>query len=358
MPFDRPTLSELVDRIRSDFRSRLGIMGQLLRRAMANVFAMTWAGAVHMLYGYLEWASRQLFPATAEREYLLQDAAFYGFTPLPATFATGSATATGVDGSIIPINTILVRDDGFTYKTTAGATITGGSAIVSLIAVLAGIDGNVVSDGASETLVLETPIANVNSTLFIDAPGLAGGNDEESTEDFRQRFQEYLQEPPAGGSDQDYVAWAKEVAGVTRAWVYRHEDGLGTVVVRFVRDGDPSIFPDVNEVAEVQAHLDEERPVTAEVTAAAPIALTVDFTIELTPDTAETRAAVQAELLDMFQREAEPGDGAGRGTIYLSQMQVAIGVAEGVEDFTLTVPAADVVPDTGELAILGAFTWV
>lgn len=354
MPFDRPTLSELVDRVRSDFRSRLSINGALLRRAVADVFAVTWAGATHMLHGHLEWLSRQLFPATAEREYLLQQAAFYGITPIPATFASGDLTATGTDTSVIPAGTVLVRDDGFTYETTAEATISGGTATVNAQASFAGADGNL---AAGETLTLETPIAGVNSTLTVAAGGITGGNDEETTEALRSRFELRLQEPPAGGSDQDYVAWSLEVAGVTRAWVYRHEDGLGTVVVRFVRDGDASIFPDAAEVAEVQDKLDSERPVTAEVTAASPVQLDVDMTISITPDTSTVRAAVEAELEDMFERVAEPGDGAGRGTIKLSQILVAIGVASGVEDFTLTSPVADVVPGVGELPVLGTITW-
>jgi uncharacterized phage protein gp47/JayE len=146
---------------------------------------------------------------------------------------------------------------------------------------------------------------------------------------------------------------------VTRVWVYPHEDGLGTVVVRFVRDNDAgSIIPAAGEVSDVQDALDAERPVTAEVTVEAPTSSALDFTIAVEPDTAEVRAAVEAELTDLLFREAEPGDGAGRGTILLSQIHTAIGTAEGVEDYTLTVPAANVVPTLGQLKILGTVTWV
>jgi uncharacterized phage protein gp47/JayE len=352
VPFDRPTLPALLDRIRSDFRSRLGITGSLLRRAVASVFAAVWAGAVHMLHGHLEWLSRQLFPRTAEREYLLQHASLYGLTPIAATFAGGTVTATGVNDSVIPADTVLVRDDGATYLVTDEAVIAGGTATLTVVATLAGVAGNM---AAGETLVLETPIAGVDSTVTVVV--IEGGNDEETTERFRARFELRLSEPPAGGSDQDYVGWALEVAGVTRVWGYRHENGLGTVVVRFVRDDDDDIFPSAGEVEAVQEKLDAERPTTAEVTAAAPDPLAVDMTIAVTPDTSVVRAAVEAEIGDMFRRVAEPGDGAGRGTIKLSQILVAIGVSAGVTDFTLTSPVADVVPDIGELPIVGTITW-
>lgn len=358
MSFERPTLAALVTRIRADFRSRLSIEGALLRRAMADVLAVVWAGAVHLLHGHLEWLAAQLFADTSEREHMLREAAMYGITPTPATFAAGTVTATGTDTSVIPAETILERDDGVTYRVTQEATIVAGTASVSVEAVEAGAAGNL---DAGETLTFESPIAGVDSSATVaadaDGDGIDGGIDEEGTEGTRNRLLLRLQEPPQGGAEQDYEAWALAVAGVTRAWVYPHEGGLGTVVVRFVMDEAADIFPDAAMVATVQGALDEERPITAEVTAAAPVQLAVDFSLTVTPNTSAVREAVEAELEDLLFREAEPGDGAGRGTILLSQIRTAIGVAEGVEDYTLTAPAADVEPAVGELAVMGAITW-
>ena len=355
MPFVRPSLSALVTRIRADFRGRLGISGSLLRRAMADVLAAVWAGTAHLLHGHLEWLAKQLFAHLSEREFLLIQAAMYGITPTPATFASGTVAATGTDPTPIPIGTIFVRDDGVTYISTVATLMSGSAATVSVDAVNAGADANL---AAGETLAFESPIAGIDSTVTVDAPGLTGGNDEESTEGTRARLLLRLREPPEGGADQDYEAWTLAVAGVTRAWIYRHESGLGTVTVRFARDDDASLFPDAGEVAEVQTALDTERPTTAEVTAAAPIDLPVAFTIAVVPDNATVQAAVEAELEDLFFREAEPGDGVVRGTVNISAIRTAIGVAEGVTDYTLTVPSANVVPLLGELATLGTVSWV
>jgi uncharacterized phage protein gp47/JayE len=352
----RPTLAELVDRIRSDFRGRLGIDGSLVRRAMADVLAATWAGAVHMVHGHIEWLSKQLFADTAEEDFLLRIAGMYGIAPTPATFASGDVLATGTNGTIIPDGTILVRDDGILYETQGAETITGGNATVTVQCLTAGATGNMPQ---LDLLTLQTPIAGCNSELVADPDAVSGGSDEEDTEALRARLISRLRQPPEGGTEEDYIAWALAVPGVTRVWVYPHEDGLGTVVVRFVRDNDAgSIIPAAGEVSDVQDALDAERPVTAEVTVEAPTSSALDFTIAVEPDTAEVRAAVEAELTDLLFREAEPGDGAGRGTILLSQIHTAIGTAEGVEDYTLTVPAANVVPTTGQLKVLGAVTWV
>lgn len=354
MPFSRPTLADLVTRIRGDFKSRLTIAGELLRRAMADVLAVVWAGAVHLTHGHLEWLGKQLIADTAEETFLVRLAGMWGITKTAATFATGSATATGTNGTDIPDGSILVRDDGARYETTALVTIAGGTATLALQALEAGDDGNM----ASGTLTFESPIANVDATVTLTGSGLTGGNDEETTEALRTRFILRLSEPPEGGADQDYEAWALEVAGVTRVFIYRHESGLGTVTVRFVRDDDgdgSAIIPDAGEVTAVQTAIDAERPVTAEVTVAAPTALTQAFTIGGVP--AASQDAVEEELKDLFRREGEPGDGAGRGTIYRSQIISAIGLVDDLENFTVTVPAGDVVPALGQIPIVGAFTF-
>ncbi|MGH9349377.1 MAG: baseplate J/gp47 family protein, partial [Vicinamibacterales bacterium] len=169
----------------------------------------------------------------------------------------------------------------------------------------------------------------------------------------RIRLLDRMRQPPHGGAAADYAMWAKDVAGVTRAWVYPLELGAGTVTVRFVRDDDAGgIIPDAGEVAAVQTYINERRPVTAAVTVVAPVAVPLAFTIEITPDTSAIRAAVQAELEDLLERDAEPG-----GTILLSQIKVAIGAAAGVDDFVVTVPAGNVAHSTGQIATMGTITW-
>lgn len=361
MPFARPTLAELIDRVRGDLRGRLEIDGPLLRRAMADVLGAVWGGAVHTLYGFLDWLSKQVFGTTAEREALLRMAAMYGITPVPATYFACSLNVTGTVGATVPTDTIYRLDAVNSYRVVTGQTLVSdgfgnGVAVVLIKSVLAGADANL-PEGA--TISLETSIPNVNSPATVATGSItAEGVDEEGTEEVRDRYLLRLREPPEGGADQDYEAWALAVPGVTRAWVYPNENGLGTVVVRFVMDGNVSIFPDPTAVAAVQAAENAQRPVTAAVTAVAPTNLAVAFTIHVVPDTTDTRAAVAAELADLLTRVAAPGDVFGRGTVLLSQVNTAIGTAEDVTDYVLTVPSANVAPGVGQLATVGAITWV
>jgi uncharacterized phage protein gp47/JayE len=305
-----------------------------------------------MLHGHIEFMLRQVFPQTSERDYLLLDAEGYGLTPTAATYAAGLVEFSGTPSTTIPTGALVTRSDGARYAVDVGGTIGGGGTVeLSVTATVAGIAGDA---DAGTPLALVNPIAGITSAEVVS--GLTGGGDEETTEAFRERVLEAMRAESLGGADADWIRWAREVPGVTRAWVYRHEEGLGTVTVRFVRDMDPTIFPDAGEVAAVQAKLDAERPTTAEPIAAAPVALPLDVTLSITPDTPELRAAVETEIADLLYSKAEPGDGVSRGTVLLSEVRTAVGVISPA--YTLTTPATDIVPGVGQLIVPGVYSWI
>lgn len=349
MPFARPTLKTLIDRAIADIDARLPGADARLPMSNLNVLAHTHGAGVHGLYGYLEWLARQLMIDTAEVEHLDRWSSIWGVDRVPAAAATGSVTFTGTTGVVVPAGTALARTDGVQYLTTAEVTLVAGTATAGVVAAVAGATGNLTGG----TLSLVTPIAGVDASAQVTVAGLTSGADIETDDDLRARLLSRIQAPPHGGAQHDYVAWALEVAGVTRAWVYPGELGLGTVTVRFVRDDDASPIPDAGEVAAVQAYIDSVRPVTAQVTVAAPVAVPLNFTIDIVPDTAAIRAAIEAELRDLLRRESDPG-----ATILLSHIREAISLATGENDNILTAPAANVAHTTGQMATFGAITWV
>jgi uncharacterized phage protein gp47/JayE len=350
MPFSRPTLSELIDRVASDIETRLPGTDARLRRSNLNVLARIHAAGVHGLYGFLDWLAKQLMPDTAEAEHLARWTSIWGVTRKAAVAATGNVSFGGTNGTAIPAGTLIQRADGAQFTTDAEGTISGGSATIAVTAAVAGADGNA---DASTSLTLVSPIAGINTTATVAAGGLSGGADEEDDDSLRERLLSRVQRQPHGGADFDYETWALEVAGVTRAWVYPQELGLGTVTVRFVRDDDVSIIPDAGEVAAVQAYIDARRPVTAAVTVVAPTAVPLDFEISgLNPNNTPVKAAIEAELEDLLRREAEPG-----GTILISHIREAISAAAGEYDHVLVSPSANVTHTPGQLATMGTITW-
>lgn len=351
MPLDRPSLQELIERVYADIESQLPGTDARLRRSNLGVLGRTHSGVTHGLYGHLDWQSKQLLPDTAELEYLERHASVYKITRIAAGKAAGSITFTGTDTSVIPAGTIVQRSDAVEFTTDAEATINAGSAIAAVTAVEGGVASNT-DAGSSVTLV--NPIAGVNSTASVTT-AIANGTDAESDDSLRERLLDRIQQPPHGGAEFDYVKWAKEVSGVTRAWEYPQEMGIGTVTVRFVVDDHAvSSIPDAAKVTEVQDHIDSVRPVTVKgLYVVAPLDTPLDITITgLNPDTQEVRDAITAELKDLLRREAVPG-----GTILISHIREAISIAAGEHDHALTVPAADVTHSTGEIATLGVITW-
>ena len=346
--FNRPTLADLIKRVRNDVLSRLSAT-DLLRRNDAEVQAVSLAGAVHGLYGFLDWIAKQILPDTADEDILARHASNWGVPRKPQTEATGTYTFTVAAGAVILAGTYLQALDGVQYQTTADAVVVGAAATAPIVAVNAGAAGN---RAAGQNMTLVSPVNGVQASGV--AGLLSGGADLESISAWRARVIARIQQPPQGGASYDYVAWALQVAGVTRAWVYPQELGAGTVTVRFVRDNDTSIIPDAGSVAAVQAYLDGLRPVTAQLTVVAPVAVPLNFTISgLTPATAAVQAAVQAELKDLLLREAVPG-----GTLLLSHIRAAISAATGETDYVLTSPSANVVNTVGNMSTFGAITWL
>jgi uncharacterized phage protein gp47/JayE len=346
--FTRPTLADLLNRAFADIQSRLPGSDATLRRSNLNVLSRVHTAGVHGLYGFIAWLATQLIYDTAEAEYLERWASIWGINRLPASFATGTITMTGTNGVTIPALAELQRADGVLYTVNADVIIAAGVATAAVTAVETGQAGNAAT---GYVLTLTSPIAGVTATAT--AGVLSGGADAEKDAALRARFIARIQQPPHGGAKFDYEAWALEVAGVTRAWVYPQELGAGTVTVRFVRDNDAGLIPDAGEVAAVQAYIDNLRPVTAAVSVVAPVAVALNLSIGVTPNTTVVKTAVTAELTDLISRESIPG-----GTLYLSHIRAAISAAAGETNYTMTAPAADVVSATGNITTLGTITWL
>lgn len=345
--FVRPALSELLERTRADMLARMA-QDDVLRRADAEVYARVAAYAVHSLYAFVGAVATLILPDTAEDAALDRHGAWWDVNRKPATKATGQVTFTCSVGASVPLGAVLQREGVGDYVTTSSAIAVGTTVTVNVQAVEGGAAFNA-APGAVLTLV--SPLARVQPKAT--AGELSGGADEEDDEALRARIRARYQEPPHGGNPADYVAWALEVPNVTRAWCYPGMDGLGTVRVTFVCDGRADIIPTVGDVAAAQAHIDEVRPATADVTVFAPTPVPIDPSIRLDPDTPEVRAAVLAELNDFIRREAIPA-----GTIRVSRLREAISSAAGEVWHDLTVPAADIDLPAGQISTLGAITWL
>ena len=185
---------------------------------------------------------------------------------------------------------------------------------------------------------------------------LTGGTDTETDEQLRMRILQRIRNPPMGGSQADYVAWALQVPGVTRAWA-APEQGVGTITVRFLMDdlrADNDGWPTAEDVQIVHDYINTKRPVTVkDCYVLAPIKQFIDITIhELVPNTTEVQEEVEQSIRDMLFQMAAPGQ-----TIYAAWVSYAIMNAPSVISFNLVTNDDYVMPSLGHMAVLGTILY-
>lgn len=359
-----PKLDSLNARIQADISTRIQGVSPTQRRSILGAIGRALAGACQGLYGYIDRKADDASPYTATGKALEGWASLWlkGGRKQPTT-STGSVLVIGAQGKLLPALTVLQSATGVTYTTDADSTLDDtGQATVSITAAEAGMGGNA---AAGATLTFVSPLDGIAASCTVGAEGLTGGTDLESDDGLRERMIQRIQNPPQGGSDADYVAWALEVAGITRAWTFPTYNGPGTVRV-YVADDTYSgaTLAAASEVAAAQAYLDSVKPngvaylvggvVTNGLEVIAPTAAPVDFTIALgaSVNTSDVQDKVLANLQAVYFREAEP-----EGTVRFHHLLRAISEAVGDGDYTLTTPTADMAAAAGEILTLGAITW-
>jgi len=345
MPFETPTLAQLISRTQIDLTS------DALRQSDAQVLARAHSGAAFGLYGYLDWIAEQILPDTADEMTLERLAALRLQQPRKAAQpASGQVGFDAASGAVLDVDTLMQLGDGRVYRVTDAVVTLAGSNIAHVQAVDPGALGN-----ASAGLVMNAvqPIEGINGRFTVLADGLSGGVALEGLEALRSRVIRSYQVIAHGGNQDDYVTWSLEVPGVTRAWCIRRYMGPGTVALFFMRDDDPDPVPNAEQLADVRIHIEERRPVTAELYVLAPVQKAIVYRIKLEPDTTAVRRAVESQLIDLHNREAGLGD-----TLLLTHIAESISGATGEHDHGLVFPSADQKPAVNELLIYGGVQWL
>ena len=354
MPFSRDALSTIVERIKNNMQLKIkDENGQPIDAHTKGTGYTELAeviGAVsHELRGNQAWIANQILSTTADDDTIIRQAAELNIPRIAAAFATGVITVTGNDSATIDANEVLQHSNGQQYRVITAATIVAGTASLNVIALVAGAAGNL---AAGQTLAFINSVDGVDNTGT--TTGINGGSEAESIERLLERLLERKQLPPMGGKDYDYIAWAKAAhVDVTRVFPFIHENGLGSVTVRFVTEELATPIPTQSHIDAVTAYIATQRPTgLRNLTIEAPVANPLDLTFtSLTENTPAVQAAVAAELQDLLRRKG----GCGK-TLLLSNIRAAISNAAGEEDFNITL-VADHVSTDSQFPTLGVITW-
>lgn len=296
------------------------------------VRASSVASVAEGLYQHQAWVVRQIFPDTSDSDYLALHARTRGLKKKPPTTAKGLAGISGSPGSVLPAGS-QIRGERLAVTTTADVKLTAGTADVPVTAVQSGVSGNLDTQVMAE--LVSAPMG-INDRVVVKS--LVGGTDEESDGELLDRLLDIIRRPPAGGNRYDYRRWAMEVPGVSNAWVYPIRRGAGTVDIAITSAG--GLASD-EIIRNVQAHIDDVRPVTARnALVLSPQLRRIDFDVIVKVEGVtleQLRPDVERTIRDAMARIA-PGQ-----PLIRSNIETLISLLPGVTDRTIVTPAGNVI---------------
>lgn len=247
--FKTPTFEEIREAILRDTKS-IWPSADVSEDSDHFVHASRLASCTSGQYAHQHWIARQIFPDTADSDYLERHAAMRGIYRRNPTTTTGEAVLTGIAGSRIAAG-MQIRAGNRMYQVRfAGEIGASGIGRVRITALEAGAAANTREKAAE---MMAAPVS-VSSDCTVSAQG---GTDGETDASLLARLLEILRRPPAGGNKYDYRNWTLSVDGVTAAYVHPLRRGLGTVDVVITSENG---LPSDETVKKVQDYVEDALP--------------------------------------------------------------------------------------------------
>lgn len=258
----------------------------------------------------------------------------------------------------------------FTYEVT-GAPTTPATGTITASFTTATVDVDSIDFGAGTNLdagtpvTLQSPIVDVDDTLFVTFGAVGGGTDEEATPAYKDRYLDKIRNPVAHFNEADIAATAKEVPGVTRVFVEAAGTSIGTVValtvtrnanVATVTTAAPHGFEGgqtttVNGADQVEYNVTDERIIVESTT----VFHYVVFGSPTTPATGAITAATrvplgQVRVFFMRDNDPDPIPTAGEVQDVVDQLDTIRPANTGAADLIVAAPVA--VPVTYAFSLL------
>lgn len=366
MAFQTPSLPDIWNGVKNAMRTYLPGTDAWVEPNNLSVVGRAFSLAVGSVYERINYLYRQLFASTADGFHLEYRHAFeYGISRKAAAPGQGfvSFTQTGTFATI-PAGYTITAPNGVIYEfLTTAVPNANGVATVEVRATTTGVTTNQ-SPQTPMTVPANIAYPSLPSVAYVGVNGIGGGADIESDEDLRARVLFRKRNPPHSGSKSDYIAWALEVSGVTRAFVspFKTQDGQiasALTLYPLFDDSRPNGIPTAYDLLAVAQHIDPLRPVTARVYVVAPVPVIVNIQIAgLKNDTVYLREAIRSNLAAMFLDQVPVVTAENGFTLPNAWIDAAIARSDGYVRHTLMTPAADLSFDAGTIPILGTVSFV
>jgi len=318
-----PSIVELQETLANDFRSRLNLSDDDLKKVL-NAFDIVLAAQFKLLYLFLSDIQNNVFPDTAdlesnggtlERIGRIQ----LGRNPLPATVGVFEFSVVGIAGSILRSGLTFksnetAKNPGQLYVLDSEYTMTGTNDLIEVRSLGSGVEFDL---NIGDELTITEPVIGVNATVTVDSV-IDVPTASEDIEIYRQNILDSIQLEPQGGAKTDYRLWAADALGVRKVYPYVKNGDAGTVQI-FVEatiidstdgKGTPSsgLLTDVESVIEFDPDttkpLNERgrRPIQSTIEVNPISLIPVDVSIVgLNEDTASIRASISTNLNTYLQ---------------------------------------------------------
>jgi len=356
MASNRDSLQVLKERTVANYMSLFKPLDRTPRYNLVSVMANVDAGLTHLLQGDLVFLSKQLFPDTAEGEYLRAHWSSR-IPPLYAVAATGSVEVSGIAGRSVPAGVVFKSASGKRYFNEKSYNIFGnGKVIVNVKAENAGLDSNL-EKGSPLSIVSAIP-AGIDSTAIVGDEGILGGTDAESDEEYLVRVLVTLRNPNRYGQHGDFAAWALDATPeVTSAWEFRNFGVFGALLIQVINGNQTSGVYQVKNLATVRDYISTvSPPVVFDVRT--PSLIPINLEIKLMPfeKTQKNIELVETRLKVYLQQIAKPGI---RITSGMLKSAVIDGVTITDAEIKLAGDIAGIISTTIlEYPVLGNIAWV
>ncbi len=253
----------------------------VLRKRVLKVLASVIGAALYMIMLLMKKVWRNRFVKTCDIDALDGFGAEYAIPHKPPVYASGYVELNVDAGKTVdvPVETYFADPDtGSEYYTIGNAKVTSEN---SKVRVVASVAGNAWNQPEGVVLQFRDNVPDgVGSEVKVCAPGIVGGKSievvvngqveywGETAEEYRARLLNRVQNPPQGGSANDYKQWAERFNFVTKAFVKPNYPRINSVVVSCANFADESSAKlTEDQVNEARAYItaDERRVVTADV---------------------------------------------------------------------------------------------
>ena len=340
-------MDELYNELMAAFAEATGMeaagSGDLAARMYA-VAAQLWG-----LYVQCDWVNRQCFPQTAQGEYLDLHAQLRGVERREATAAEGvlrfTVDAAGAADREIAAGTVCMTAGLTRFETIEAGTLEAGETSVDIRAraLEAGSAGNVAAG-----TILQMAVAPVGVSRCTNPAAFTGGTDREDDETLRARVLETYRRLPNGANAAFYQQGALSFDEVAAAAVIPRPRGVGSVdVVVSTAAGAPS----AELLEELEDYFEARREIAVDVQVRAPEMETVDVTVQVAAEEGQDVQAVQ-DAVEAALRGWFDGRRLGQSVLRAALGELVFHV-EGVANYALTAPAADVAVEVDVLPRLG-----